>query len=175
MRWFRVIIQYHLFNFILLLFLFLFKLLSCFSQFILQLLSKHILKGLKSSLIDTSWLLNCLYWLLVDSRRSINRGSTHSSSSGRLNSLRRLRCLDLFPDHLLNCSGSFFGSWLLGWAKWVIMIGHWKFVWLRSLELLLLLFLYSDGGLISRRRSSEVDRLFDIEAYCSYTLPLTVS
>ena len=140
----------------------LFELLSCFTE----LLSKYALKGQKSSLVGIKRLLSCLDGLLVDSRRSINRGSVNSSSSSRLNSLRRLRFLDLFLDNLLSWSG-LFGSLLPGWTKWLIMIGHWKFVWLRSLGLLLILLLYDDSGLLSRRGSTKVDRLVNHVAYCS--------
>ena len=143
------------------------ELLSLFSQFHLQLLSKNTLKGLKCGLVGISRLLNSLSKLLVDSRRSINRGSTHSSSSGKPNSLRRLRFLHLFLDQPLSWSGNLFGRLLLGCAKWILLIDHYKMVWLRSLGLLLLLLLLSDGGLISRSWSAEVDRLVDLEAYFS--------
>ena len=137
-----------------------FELLSLFSQFLLQLLSKYTLKGFKSSLIDINWLLFWRNGLLASYMRSINRGSTYSSSSGRLNSLRRLRLLCLFYSQIR--------WWLLCCAIWVILIGCWKLVCLRGLDLLLLLL--DDGGLFSRRGSCEVDWLFDIIVYCSFVM-----
>ena len=94
---------------------------------------------------------------------SIDGGSTHSSSSGRL------RLLRLFLDQLLNLSGNLYRLWLLCCTIWIILIGHWRFVGLRILGLLLLLFL-GDGRLISRRRSSEVNRLYNLYIFRSFNL-----
>ena len=169
-------LQHNLFSYLILGLLLLFsqfflmillELFPLISQFLLQLLGEYALKGLKSCLIDTSRLLNCLNGLLVDSRRSINRGSTDSNSSGRLNSLRRLRFLHLFFDRPLNWSLNLFDRSLLCCALMVILISHWKLVWRRSLRHLLLLLLYGDGRIISRGWSTEVNRLVDKVAYCS--------
>ena len=140
-------------------------LLFLLSEFFLQLLRKYALKGLKSSLIDISWLLDCPNGLLVNSRISINRGSTQSSSFGRLNSLRRLRLLCLFFDRSLNCIDHY-KRFLLRCAFLVIRISHLMLVWLRIIELNFLFFL-DDGGIISRRGSTKVDRLVNQVAYLS--------
>ena len=142
------------------------KLLLMFSLFS-ELLSEYALKCLKSSLVDIRRLLNCLDRLLVDSRKSISRESTVSSFSGKFNSLRRLRLLLLLFNRPLNWSHLFERS-LLCCAIRVILISHWSLVWWRSLGQLLL-FLLGDYWLISRRWSTEVNRLIDIVAYCSAT------
>ena len=141
--------------------------LSLFSKLLLELLRKLLYRQ-KRSLNGISRLLSCLNRLLVDSGRNINRGSTHISSSGRPNSLRRFRFLNLFFSRWhLSLSANLFRRWLLCSCKWVISIGHLRLLWRRSLGLLLL-FLFGDGGLISRRWSSEVDWLFDHVFYCPF-------
>ena len=81
----------------------------------------------------------------------------------------------MFLDHPLSCSVNLFGRLLPGWAKWVIMIGLLKLNWLHSFGLLLLLLLYGDGGLISRRGSTEVDWLAYIVTYCSFKYSYTIT
>ena len=136
------------------------ELISLFSKFYLQLCLLHLqesLNGFKGNLVSISGLLNWHNRLLLVLWSSINRGITHNSSSGWLNSLRSLR-----PQ---NWSGNLLRRWLLCCAIRVILTSYKRFVWLRSLGLLLLLL--GDGGLFSRRGSTEVDRLSDLEAYWS--------
>ena len=193
-------LNHHFFKFILLLSLLLIEPLSLFSQLLFQLLSqllslfselllclflkllsllsellsKYALKGLKSSMIGISQLLYCHNRLLVDFRKGINRGSTNSSSSDRLNCMMRLRFLSLFVDQSLNLRSHLFGSTLLCCATGIIVIVHWMLVWLRSLRLLLFLLL-GYGRLISRRGSTKVDRLVDIVFYSSLHLNSTMN